>query len=223
MNLRLLSSEIEQTDLIIKSICNAVDHLLKLQPQIILAVSGGKSPISLFQKLSSTNLPWNKIIITLVDERVTDTNSEDSNENLVRRYLLQSMAAKADFRGLILPKQTIKQILDEANIWVKQIDIAILGMGEDGHTASIFPECPEFRLAIDKNREPAYIETNPISAKYKRIGLNLSGLINIKHLILSARGSTKLNVIKEAAQADNPNYPVSYLLGARPDINIFIS
>jgi 6-phosphogluconolactonase len=159
----------------------------------------------------------------LVDERVTNVNSEDSNEHLVRNHLLQAMAAKAKFKGLVLPGNDIQKMLDNANLWATQIDIAILGMGEDGHTASIFPECPEFELAINKNLAPAYIQTNPMSAKYRRISLNLSGLIKIKHLILSASGNTKRKVLQEAVKGDNQNYPISYLLQQRPDMNIFLS
>lgn len=223
MNLNLLSSDTEQIDLIIKSIIKSIEHLLKKQDQIILAVSGGKSPIALFKKLSGTSLPWEKIIITLVDERLTDTNSLDSNEHLVKTHLLQNKAKSAIFKGLVFPHHNITQMLANANAWVEQIDIAILGMGEDGHTASIFPECPEFKHAINKKLKVAYIETNPMSAKYSRIGLNLSGLIKIKHLILSASGETKLKVLQEATKGNNTNYPISYLLKARPDINIFLS
>ncbi|HLX53653.1 MAG TPA: 6-phosphogluconolactonase, partial [Aquella sp.] len=97
--------------------------------------------------------------------------------------------------------------------------------GEDGHTASIFPDCPEFKQATDKNKLPSYIETNPISAKYKRIGLNLSGLIRIPHLILSVssgtHGDLKLKVLNEAMKGENQNYPISYLLNQRIDIHIF--
>lgn len=223
MNINLLSSEAEQIDLTIKSITDTVHSLLKQQNQVIIAVSGGKSPIALFKKLSSANIAWEKIIITLVDERITDINCADSNENLVRNYLLQNMAINARFKGLMLPEHTIQEMSDNANLWVNQIDIAVLGMGEDGHTASIFPECPEFSQAINKNLTPAYIETNPISAKYRRIGLNLSGLIRIRNLILNASGENKLKVLKEAIKGNNQNYPISYLLKQRPDINIFLS
>lgn len=216
-----------QINLIIKYITATTHDILKQQDKITLAVSGGKSPIPLFKELSNLNLPWEKVTITLVDERVVDTKSEDSNENLVRTYLLQNNAAKAKFKGLVLPEQNMQKMLNNANTCVDQIDIAILGMGEDGHTASIFPDCPEFKQAIDKNIAPAYIETNPISAKYTRIGLNLSGLIRVPHLILSvtsgAHGDLKLKVLSEAINGDNQNYPISYLLKQRSDMHIFSS
>lgn len=225
MNNNLFADNTQQINAIIKFLTKSVSDLLKQQNQVTLAVSGGKSPIPLFKELSKIALPWEKINITLVDERVTDTHSEDSNENLVRTHLLQNQAAKAKFNGLSLHKQNMQTMLDNANTWVNQIDIAILGMGEDGHTASIFPDCPEFTQAVDLQKAPAYIETNPISAKYTRIGLNLHGLVKTQHLILSinssAHGDIKLKILNEAINGDNQNYPISYLLKQRPDIQIF--
>lgn len=220
MNLELLPNETEQINLIIQSISNQVSRLLINQDFVTLAVSGGKSPIPLFKKLSNIALPWEKIKITLVDERLTNPDSADSNENLVQTYLLQNQAAKAQFLRIISSDDKTV-ILERASRWVNQIDIAILGMGEDGHTASIFPNCTEFVTAIDKNAKAAYIETNPTTAKYTRIGLNLSALIQIKHLIVSISGEAKLKVIQEAAKTENKDYPISYLIKNRPDIHVF--
>ncbi len=222
MNFNLLQNESLQIDSIIKTITAIVQQLLNSQDHVTIAVSGGKSPITLFQKLSKTNLPWDKINITLVDERVTDTNSLDSNENLVRTHLLQNNAIRAKFLGLISPEKNMAKMVTYANKWVNQIDIAVLGMGEDGHTASIFPDCPEFSVAVDKTESASYIETNPISAKYKRIGLNLKALSEIKYLILSISGEIKLKVVQEAAKYENANYPVSYLIKQRPDMQIIV-
>jgi 6-phosphogluconolactonase len=227
MNKDLLSGNDQQIDLIVEYITKTIHDLLKQQDRIILAVSGGKSPIPLFEKLSNVQLPWEKVTITLVDERVTDTSSADSNELLVRTHLLKNQAASAKFWGLVLPKSSLPEMLNNANSLVNQIDIAVLGMGEDGHTASIFPECPEFTQAIDKNVKPAYIETNPLSAKYTRIGLNLSALVQTRHLILAVIGiktnATKLKVLNDAINGHNQDYPISYLLKQRPDVRIFSS
>ncbi len=227
MNKDLLSSNDQQIDLIVEYIIKTIHDLLKQQDQVTLAVSGGKSPIPLFEKLSDADIAWDKVTITLVDERVTETSSADSNELLVRTYLLKNHAASAKFNGLVLAQSNLPEMLDNANSWVNHIDIAILGMGEDGHTASIFPECPEFIQAIDKNAKPAYIETNPLSAKYKRIGLNLSALIGTRHLILALIGiktnPTKLKVLNDAINGHQEDYPISYLLKQRPDVSIFSS
>lgn len=185
----------------------------------VIAVSGGKSPIPLFSQLSNVELPWEKVTVVLVDERVVNINSADSNEQLVKTHLLKNKAIKANFIGLM--NDDTKNIIKNVNSTLQNIDIAILGMGNDGHTASIFPDCPEFNDAIDKNNLNTYMFTNPISAKYQRITLTLNALKKIPHLILSINGIEKYNVLMEAQKTENKNYPISYLIKQKPDLQVY--
>lgn len=200
-------------------IANLIIETISAKNHAVIAVSGGKSPIPLFAKLSNTELDWEKVTIVLVDERDVDTQNADSNENLVRTHLLQNKARKAKFIGLMQQDSNI--ILQQANFTIPTIDIAILGMGNDGHTASIFPDCPEFEYAIDISTPYNYIFTNPISAKYKRITLTLNALKKIPHLVLSISGSEKHEILIEAQKIENKNYPISYLIKARPDMQVY--
>lgn len=214
--IKLKSDQVEElssriADLIIETIDN--------KNHAVMAVSGGKSPMPLFAKLSNTELPWEKVTIVLVDERNVDTKNTDSNENLVRTHFLQNKAQKAKFIGLMQHDSNL--ILQKANSNIPIIDIAILGMGNDGHTASIFPDCPEFEYAIDSSNPYNYIFTNPISAKYQRITLTLNALKKISHLILSISGAEKHEILTEAQKIENKNYPISYLIKARPDIQVY--
>lgn len=220
MNLQIFASSHQQIDAIVASITHTVTELLKTKETLTIALSGGKSPIPMLQKLSLADLDFSKITFTLVDERIVDTQHQDSNENLIRTYLLKNKASKAKFIGLsgnINPKQLITQ----ANRAIKDIDLAVLGMGEDGHTASIFPECSELHDALKLSNTHTYILTTPLSAKYTRISLTLAALIQIPYLLLSVTGSTKLNVLKEAMLGDNLNYPISYILSRKPSTQIF--
>jgi 6-phosphogluconolactonase len=157
----------------------------------------------------------------LVDERIVETLHQDSNENLLKTHLLKNNAKNAKFIGLVNTDLSIDDMLSNANSNISSIDLAILGMGDDGHTASIFPDCAELNYALDNNNQNNYIVTNPQSAKYSRITLTLRALVNIPVLILSINGNTKLNVLKEANIGDNLNYPVSYVLSRRPDTQTF--
>lgn len=223
MPLSLFATKIEQNDAIIKYLSNVISKVVSKQNVITIAVSGGKSPIELFHKLSNTDLAWDQINIVLVDERITATNNVDSNEYLVKNHLLINKASKTNFVGLCYNNQKLAYMLSKAQTLEATIDCAILGMGEDGHMASIFPECKEFAAAINTDSCPAYIETNPISAKYQRIGLNLSSLIRIKHLILNINNETKLKIVKEAMVNTDSDYPIAYLMRLRPDMQIFWS
>lgn len=221
MNLHIFSNQDEQVAAILDSFLSTVTKILNTKDQITIALSGGKSPIPFLEKLSFANLDFSKITFTLVDERIVDQSSIDSNENLLRTYLLKNNAISAKFINLMEAGKTPNQMKDSANQRVDNIDLAILGMGEDGHTASIFPDCAQLQEAIDLNNINKFIITNPISAKYQRISLTLAEIIKIPNLILSINGKTKLNVLNEAILGDNLNYPVSFVLTRKPETQIF--
>lgn len=203
-----------QIEVLSAAIVNAINNTLQKKEQVVVAVSGGKSPIDLFKKLSQLELPWDKVIITLVDERVIDTANPDSNEHLVKTYLLKNKARDAKFIGLMNNSKP-------NHFENLAIDIAILGMGTDGHTASIFPDCPEFKSIIAIPNQNQYMLTNPKFAPYQRISLTLNALINIPHLFLAINGTEKLDILIKADENINDNYPISYVLSSRPDIRAY--
>ncbi len=218
MNLNIVKNHDEQVNKIVESLSQIITGLLNNQEMVVLAVSGGKSPIALFHKLSNVELAWDKIIITLVDERVID--NEDSNELLVKTNLLINKAQNARFIGLF-NNATGTNLLENLEEDVPTIDIAILGMGEDGHTASIFPNCAELKDALDLTNSYKYMVLHPTTAKYSRISLTLKSIVNIKHLFLSINGELKLNVFKEAIKGKNLNYPISYVFSLRDDVHVY--
>lgn len=217
--MELITVKPDQIKELSNRISSLITRIIKQKDCVVIAVSGGKSPIPLFNCLSNEELSWEKVTIVLVDERMVEVNDADSNEKLIKTHLLKNKASSARFIGLM--NQSTHDIISIANSAISCIDIAILGMGNDGHTASIFPDCPEFNYAIDNNNNNSYILTNPISAKYQRITLTLNALKKIPHLILSISGNEKYNVLIEAEKQNNKNYPISYLIKQRPDIQVY--
>src|SRR5690606_35824294 len=118
-----------------------------------MAVSGGSTPKSLFSRLASSELDWNKVVITLVDERWLPPSHEDANAKLARDFLLQDKASAAAF----VPMKTEHEDPFDAEAEVQErlrqlplpFDVVILGMGGDGHTASFFPGADTLARAID--------------------------------------------------------------------------
>ncbi len=212
-----------QIDAIVDYLVQSIRQLLETKDEICIAVSGGKSPIGLFEKLSRQSIDWAKVTITLVDERFIDTNNQDSNENLVKTYLLKNKAKEAKFIGLSNTNMKVDSVIDHLNATMPKIDIAILGMGEDGHTASIFPCCSELERATNLSATEKYIATKPTTANYQRIGLNLSALVEIPHLILSINGNKKLEVLEKSLTTEKKQPPIGLLLSNRPDTKIFWS
>lgn len=221
MQLYQFPSQEEQVSALADQIAQLLIDTIATNGRATLAVSGGKSPIKLFSELSKKELAWEKVTITLVDERFLATDHEDSNENLVRKYLLINKAEYAFFTGLVTTRNIVYSTAN-ANLQIDNIDVAILGMGEDGHTASIFPCCDELDAVLDTQLTvERYVVTNPKTAKYQRIGLSLNGILNVKHLLVSINGQKKLDIIQEAAQQETKQYPISYVLAARKDTQIF--
>ena len=167
-----------------------------------IAVSGGRTPISLFEELSILNLDWSKVELTLVDERWIDAKHKDSNELLVRKHLIKNKATQIKFfpiknsanstkEGQILYEQVLQQLK-------LPFDVIVLGMGDDGHTASLFPCCKELSQAMDPNNQQKCIVTKPKNAPYERISLTFSTISKVKNLILQMRGSSKLRTFELA-------------------------
>lgn len=185
-----------------------------LKDEVFLALSGGKSPVTFFNLLSQTNLTWKKIYISLVDERIVPLTSEDSNSALVKKHLLQNSAKEAFFIPILEDPALSKELLLQfANKNYKQPDLAILGMGLDGHTASLFPEADEFRFALES--EDNIVLTTPKNAPYQRLTMGLKALEKTKRLILILQGEEKRRIFEEASLAINPKLPVSYILHSR--------
>jgi 6-phosphogluconolactonase len=184
-----------------------------------LAVSGGRSPIALFKELSNAALDWPRVDISLVDERFVAPSDPDSNEGLVRRYLLQGRAAQARFAGLVTDPANIEACLERANQPAGELTLALLGMGEDGHTASLFPRAPELPQALDPAQALRYVRMTPASAPHLRISMTLAALRRARHRILFIGGAAKRAVLEQAAPAPTTAMPVSFVLNL-PDAPI---
>jgi 6-phosphogluconolactonase len=184
-----------------------------------LAVSGGRSPIPLFEELSNAALDWSCVDIALVDERFVAPSDPDSNEGLVRRYLLQGRAAQARFTGLVSDPANMDACLERANRPAGELTLAILGMGEDGHTASLFPRAPELPQALDPAQLLRYVRVTPVAAPHQRISMTLAALLRARYRILFIGGAAKRAVLERAAPASTTAMPVSFVLN-RPDAPI---
>ena len=167
-----------------------------------LVVSGGKTPARLFEQLRDEKVDWTRTWVTLADERWVETTSEDSNERLVRENLLVGSAAAAHFVGLKNPAATPEAGAD----WVTRaltrvphpFDVVVLGMGQDGHTASLFPGSMALARGLDPAAPPACIAVNALVAPHARVSLNLAALLDSRRIVLHIEGDTKWAVYQRA-------------------------
>jgi 6-phosphogluconolactonase len=174
-----------------------------------LFVSGGSTPKGLFHKLSEKPFPWSKVTIGLVDERFVNSSSEFSNEKLLRETLLQNEVQKARFLSMIYDdKDEIRNLEFAQSVYrtIERIDAIILGMGDDGHTASIFPNDSASDFALITNQP--LVSTKAPNYPINRISCSLNFLKKANKTFLFFTGEKKLNVLNESKAK---NYPVFHL------------
>lgn len=170
-----------------------------------LVVSGGRSPVKLFEDLRDHDLDWSRVSVRLVDERWVDPSDPSSNERLVQENLLKGRAAAARFAGLKNAAAT--PALGAASAWAtfatvpRPFDILVLGMGDDGHTASLFPHSPTLAAGLDPSAAPGCIGMTAPSAPTERLSLNLAALLNSRRIVVLLNGESKWHTYIAASQS----------------------
>jgi 6-phosphogluconolactonase len=160
-----------------------------------LLVSGGHSPIVLFEQLRTQVFDWSRVSIALVDERWVETSEAGSNERMVREALVRDKAMAARFIGLKNPAATPE--LGATAAWnalasiPRPLDLTVLGMGDDGHTASLFPGSPNLGRALDLEAPAGCIGMVSPSAPQARLTLNLRALLESRRILLFMLGEAK--------------------------------
>lgn len=183
------------------------------RPLASLMLSGGRSPIPFFQRLSRQALDWSRVCVGLVDDRWVDAEHPDSNERLLREHLLQNLAASAQLVPLKNAHREPEQGVAEAEAAVARIprpfDVLVLGVGDDGHTASLFPCAEETPAAMVSPRLLA--ATRPQTAPHPRITLTFPALLQSRAIYVAVTGEAKRAVI-ERAVALTPPLPIGEVL-----------
>ncbi|MBT3237643.1 MAG: 6-phosphogluconolactonase [Rhodospirillaceae bacterium] len=162
-----------------------------------IAVSGGRTPETVLPRLATAKLDWAKVDVTLIDERWVDSDHPDSNEGLALRTLLAGRAADARFVGLKVPGDDpfsalpeIEQNLTPLN-W--PLDAAFLGVGPDGHIASLFPDSGDWRDAPGR-----VLAVQQAGDRRARISLTPNALLDCRHIFLILSGAEKIAVYEAA-------------------------
>jgi 6-phosphogluconolactonase len=179
-----------------------------------LAVSGGRTPGGFFRALSQHTLDWSRIIVTLADERCVAESDPASNARSVREHLLQGPAASAQFLPLHLPGESTEELLERLGTIPAQFDAVILGMGDDAHTASIFPDSPQRDAALSASA-PAALAVEGKAPVRERITLSAQRLLATRLLCLHITGLAKWQVLGETLAESSPERPISFFLHNR--------
>lgn len=176
-----------------------------------IALSGGTTPQAFLSKLDKLDLPWEKVRLTLTDERQVPANHPRSN----LRFICENLPA-ASVRAQLEPLYT-GEAMDFAalNQRLRQqmlpLDVCVLGMGADGHFASLFPGADQLQAALDPAGTAAVMPIHTDSQPETRISLSLPALLSAPQLHLLIQGKTKRQVLESAAESDS-RLPIAKLL-----------
>jgi len=172
-----------------------------------IAVPGGTSPIKIFNELSKQKLDWSKVQITLVDDRLVDPDNDHSNQKLINDYLLKNEAKKSKFIPL-------NKNLNKGDNFKFPLDVCLLGIGNDGHFASLFPNMINNTNMLDPKSKSSIDEVKANGNPFvPRISMNLPLILSSNLIILLIKGKLKQEVLREAY--NNKNIPLYYLLKHR--------
>jgi 6-phosphogluconolactonase len=200
---------------------------LDAAPRASLALSGGSTPVLLFKALAQQALDWQRIDIVQVDERWVEPSHPDSNSAQIREHLLQGGAAVACFHPLYenvaSPSVGLDAVCQRLESLSWPLDVVVLGMGNDGHTASLFPGAPELAAAMAQHNCSKLAVITPPQQAQARITLTRSAIAGARHCILHIQGDDKLTALNKAlVEPDSwAHMPIRAFL--RPGLHIFWS
>jgi 6-phosphogluconolactonase len=214
----MMMSRSELESKLVAEIAQTLAQDIEHKGRATLLVSGGSTPLNLFKLLSNADIEWSKVTVSLVDERFVPDGHKDQNGELVKANLLQNKALKAQFIPLVQNAEDATSNLDQVRSSFSSnhfpLSVVILGMGTDGHTASLFPAAPELDEGMDLNQSEWLMITNPKVAPHQRITFTRKALLNTNRLILHCYGQEKALILKEAEQKlDYHIYPIAAFMG----------
>lgn len=181
---------------------------------------GGTTPSPVYARMAQADIDWSKVAVTLVDERYVPESSPDSNARLIRDVLLTGRAAAARFVPLYQPAVTVDRAAAlAAHALVEaggRFDAVLLGMGEDGHICSMFPDSPTLKTLLTPTLPPTVLGVphgrDGSAPTLERLSINLPYLMQAGRVILGLKGAAKREVFEREAAGDPKVQPIAALI-----------
>lgn len=207
----------QQAHVLATAVANALRFAIRTEGDAYLLVPGGKTPIPFFEQLSRQSLDWAKVTLCLTDERWVPLGHPHSNEALVRAHLLQNEAAAAHLLSLYREGCAYELGVAQVNEDLRQqfkrpVDVVVLGMGDDGHTASLFPSNSSLHAALSPLCSDLCVAMRAPEDPVQRISLTYPVLAQARMQSLLIRGHGKFLALSRAVQATPIHMPIQAFL-----------
>lgn len=200
-----------------QEIVQKIHSTLKKFPTCRIGLAGGKTPRQLYEKLAQQNLPWERIQLILIDERCIPPNHEQSNFRMLNEALFSNIKIEPEnifvFNTFLPPEEAVNKLQGQLENLRRErhplFDILILGMGTDGHIASLFPHSD----ALESPRLVTTSRTDQFEVK-NRLTLTFESLLDSDEIILLIHGEEKKKTLEKARQpnVDFHDFPIAKIL-----------
>ena len=197
---------------------------IALRGRATLAVPGGTTPGPFLTLLSKVDLDWSRVSVMLTDERFVPESSDRSNTRLLRETLLQNNATAAVLIPFYKDAATPEDVLGDLSDAIKAalpLDVCVLGMGADMHTASLFPEADRLTEGLDLDGKAVLLPMRAPGAPEPRLTLTASVLCGAEHIHILITGPAKKTAL-EAALVEGPasEAPIRVVLDAPTQVDV---
>ncbi len=170
------------------------------------AFSGGSTPKPLFNALANSDMPWSEVLLTLVDERWVDAQHELSNQRFIGEHLFNTLDQAPEFLPLYAKadsaEHSLTRVLDKSE-GLSSFEAVVLGMGNDGHTASFFPDANNVRDLVTYDDTVRLQTCISPASQVDRITWSLAALLSTQLLVLHITGPEKRALFEQASAAPN--------------------
>ena len=196
--------------------------------QAVFAGSGGSTPTPIYRRMAQANLDWSRVAVTLIDERYVPESSPDSNAALIKQTLLTGPAAAARFVPLFHAAVTVDRAAALAARALAaeggKLDAVLLGMGEDGHICSMFPDSPTLKTLLSPALKPTVLGVphgrDGAAPGLERLSINLPYLMTARRVVLAITGAAKRTVFEREAAGDPATQPIAALIAAKVPLDV---
>jgi len=194
----------------------------------VFAGSGGSTPAPIYRRMAQTDLDWSRVAVTLIDERYVPETSPESNAALIKQTLMTGPASAARFVPLYHSEVTVDRAAALAAHALaregRRLDAVLLGMGEDGHICSMFPNSPTLKTLLSPTLPPTVLGVphgrDGAAPGLERLSINLPYLTQARRVVLALTGGAKRAVFEREAVGDPRVQPIAALIAANVPLEV---